>query len=146
MKIFLLFLLIIPFTLSAQKKQWYQFDSTTKKVKYEIVVEMKNVSKEELFERAKLWLSKYFNNSSAVIKSEDKEDGSIIGNGIVSSYYYEAIIIEKSKRKKDTLVSPMKKERVRFHIAIYLKDNKYKLLLTDFSKRAFNSSGLLQTM
>ena len=51
---------------------------------YEQVVSAEGKSKADLYKNAKQWFVDYFKSSKEVIQSEDKEDGKIIGKGIIA--------------------------------------------------------------
>ena len=48
---------------------------------YQKVVDVPNVSKNQIFESSHQWFAKSFQNSNSVIKYENKETGSLIGKG-----------------------------------------------------------------
>lgn len=54
---------------------------------YEEVVVVPERSKMELYKNTKQWFVDEFKSSKDVIQSEDKEDGKIIGKGIIPIYY-----------------------------------------------------------
>lgn len=52
-------------------------------VVYEQVYQVPNKSKADLYKNAKQWFVDYFKSSKDVIQNEDKEDGKIVGKGIL---------------------------------------------------------------
>lgn len=48
------------------------------------VYEAPGASKEQIFTASKIWIAENFRSAKAVIEYENKEDGTLIGNGIVS--------------------------------------------------------------
>jgi len=51
----------------------------------EKIFQVPNLSKDEIFERSKMWIARNFKSAKAVIEYENKEKGTIIGNGAVST-------------------------------------------------------------
>lgn len=89
-------------------------DPDTKLITYSEVIEVPNVTKDELFLRANTWLSRAFKSAKAVIDFQDKEAGKIIAKGNVS-----AII-------KVPLVGKQEAGIINLTITIQTKDGKYK--------------------
>lgn len=48
---------------------------------FEIIFEMPGYSKEQIFNGAKIWIAENFRSAKAVLEYENKEEGTIIGNG-----------------------------------------------------------------
>ncbi|MCK0199126.1 DUF4468 domain-containing protein [Ornithobacterium rhinotracheale] len=84
------------------------------------VVEVPGVSKENLYNRAKLWVSDNFKKAEYVVDVDDKENGLIICK---SNYLFES----KSITGGDTA-----RGRVTFTLKMFFKDGKYKYEITDF--------------
>lgn len=51
-----------------------------------------NESSEQAFEKSKMWLANTFNDSKAVIEYENKENSTIIGQGIISKINYAFLV------------------------------------------------------
>src|SRR5271169_7225778 len=51
---------------------------------FERVVEAPSYSKEQIFDGTKIWISENFKSAKAVLEYENKNDGTIIGNGIIN--------------------------------------------------------------
>ena len=83
-------------------------------VVYERVVEIPNKPKADLYKNAKQWFVDYFKSSKDVIQSEDKEDGKIVGKGIISVLFNGAMGM---KVMYDDKVS----------VQVDCKDNKYRI-------------------
>jgi hypothetical protein len=60
-------------------------------VVYERIAEIPGKSKADLYKNAKQWLVDYFKNSRDVIQSEDKEDGTLVGKGILPVLFNGAL-------------------------------------------------------
>jgi len=56
------------------------------RIVYEGIVETPNLAKMDLYNNAKQWFVDYFNSSKDVIQNEDKDQGRIIGKGIIFIY------------------------------------------------------------
>lgn len=87
---------------------------------YTEVVQVDSVSKDELYNRAKLWLANTYVNSKAVLQIDNKEEGQIICKALM---IYTPKIFSGSEQTKGT---------IRYTFKIYLKDGRYKYEITDF--------------
>lgn len=74
-------------------------------------VEVESVAKNELYDRANVWLVKYFRDSNDVIKWRDKDIGTVSGKYIMS------------------VNSSCGRQTARVFISIYVKDNKAVLFI-----------------
>jgi hypothetical protein len=94
-------------------------NSQTGRITYEGVVQVDGVSKADLFTRANAWAARTYRSANDVIQLNDKEAGQLIlkGNSRVSS------------RGSDFGV-------VRHTLTIYVKDGRYKYVLTDLTHDA----------
>jgi hypothetical protein len=96
-------------------------DSATNKITYSDVVHVDSFSsKLELFSRAKEWFTKTYKSSTSVIQMEDREDGKIIGKGLLKVYM------------TTILGSKLESGYINYTISIYTKDGRYKYEITDF--------------
>lgn len=111
MKKVLVFLLFAVSTAFGQK---YKIDDDTKLITYSEVVEVPNVSKDELYLRANTWLSRAFKSAKAVIDVQDKEAGKIIAKGNITTII------------KVPLVGKQDAGAVEMTITLQTKDGKYK--------------------
>ena len=109
MKQIVLLLLLSPLSLFSQ------FDST--QFSFTLVDSTKE-SKEQLFVKAKSWFANAFNSSKDVIQMEDKESGTIIGKSIM---VYD-----------DKNASYVVHMSVKFTLTVNVRENKYRLVLSDF--------------
>ena len=50
---------------------------------FDIVVEISGIPKDQIFNSTKAWIAENFHSAKAVIEYENKEEGALIGNGIV---------------------------------------------------------------
>ena len=94
-------------------------------VVYERVVEAPNKSKADLYKNAKQWFVDYFKSSKDVIQNEDKEDGKIVGKGIL-------LIPFKGALGSNVMYND------KLSIQVDCKDNKYRLR---FYEQTLSSSG-----
>lgn len=84
---------------------------------YEGIVDVPGLSKDELYKNAKQWFVDYFKSSKDVIQNEERQDGEIIGKGIVFIYL-------KMFMQTDMLDDKMT-------IRIDCKDSKYRYRIYD---------------
>jgi len=87
---------------------------------YSEVIQVNDVSKNELFDRAKLWFAISFKSSNSVLQIENKEEGELVGKGFFK--YYSNI----------WSVKHVTEGPIRFTIKIYIKDGRYKYEINDF--------------
>ena len=107
-----LFLILLATSMAFSQK--YKIDDDTKLITYSEVIEVQNISKDELYLRANTWLSRAFKSAKAVIDLQDKEAGKIIAKGNIS-----AII-------KVPLVGKQEAGIINMTITLQTKDGKYK--------------------
>lgn len=88
------------------------------RVEFQEIIEVENVSKDELFTRANAWFVSAYNSANDVIQMSDKEQGIIIGKGIAP---YEVMFLAKNYPYK-----------LRHTIKVETKENKARLTMTDF--------------
>ena len=112
MKKLLLIFFILPGFCIAQKDTAISFTD---------VVKVDSTSKDVLFQRARDWFNNTFRNSKEVLQIQDKETGEISGKGIFSSYVKHSTLGVDNSYNND----------FRFQITIWVKDGKYKYLLSD---------------
>jgi hypothetical protein len=95
------------------------FDETTHQITYQGVVEVPGATKDQLYTRAYEWLAKTYRSANAVIQMQDKEAGRLMGKGaaLVSIKGFSAGF-------------------VRHTLTVYLKDGRYKYVLTDLEHEA----------
>jgi Domain of unknown function (DUF4468) with TBP-like fold len=55
--------------------------ATNEEMKHEFIVALPGMKKEELFEKTLKWIALNFRSAKAVVEYQDKETGSVIGNG-----------------------------------------------------------------
>jgi hypothetical protein len=56
-------------------------DETTNRYTYQEVIEVSGATKEELFDKARMWFTVTYVDAKSVIEVEDKAEGKIIGKG-----------------------------------------------------------------
>ncbi len=83
------------------------------------IVEAKGKTKDEIYISAKSWLAETFKSSKAVIEVDSKEDGLIIGNGIIP---YPCTGLECMGREG---------WKVPFTMKIEIKENKFKMTFSN---------------
>lgn len=112
MKHLIAFVFIIPMFVTAQPL----VTNSDGRVEYSAIVEAQGLSAEQLYQSAKEWFIRSFDNANFVIQNDDKQGGSIIGKG--SYNINRQFCIDDSK--------------VTFVIKIDIKDGKYKYQINDF--------------
>ena len=121
----LLLLLVAPGLCFAQSvMDSIHIDSVTKQVIYEGVVEVPG-SKDDLYNRAKVWFADAFKNTNYVIGAQDKEAGTLTGKG---NFEYSFNSMMQVKKKNQSYATTNKAD---FTIKVFVKDNKYKYMITD---------------
>jgi hypothetical protein len=58
----------------------------SEELQIERIFQVRNLDKDEIFERSKMWMAKNFKSAKSVIEYENKEKGVIIGNGTTDIY------------------------------------------------------------
>jgi hypothetical protein len=94
-------------------------DAETQKVSFTHVQDVVG-SKDELYIRAKIWFVNAFKDAQEVIQLDDKENGIIMGKGILNINY----------QVLGTTIT----DRINFTISIRVKDNKFKAEITDMKQ------------
>jgi hypothetical protein len=104
---------------SAAELGAYPIDSDTHLITYQGVIEAPGVSKAVLYTRANAWVAKTYRSANDVIQMQDKDAGQLILKGLsrVTSRGANAGV-------------------VRHTLTIYVKDGRYKYVLTDFTHDA----------
>lgn len=113
-KIVLVFLIVIPSLLQAQSYVIFQ-TSPTKKVFVDTVIQVDNMSADELYIKAKTWFGENFGSAKEVISFDSKETHQIFGTytskyRIVGTYSY-----------------------FKHSIKFYAKDNRFKIVIDNIT-------------
>lgn len=87
----------------------------------EVVNVDSTLTKEELFNRARTWIGKTYNNEKFVIATEDRNNGELSGNGIMT-YHPGRIFFGRDVVKGE----------VNYKINIYVKHGRYKYVFHTF--------------
>lgn len=82
---------------------------------FERVVEAPGYSKEQIFNGTKIWIAENFKSAKAVLEYENKDEGTLIGNGIISYPCSGLGCIDKEHWK------------VPFTMRVDIKDQKFRL-------------------
>lgn len=123
MKQFYLLVFVITFCNSCwgqKEAPLLPIDSITGKITFmEVVYVDSSFKKNELFNTAMNWFARTYISSKEVIQLQDKEQGVIIGKGIIPVYYqYMGINTQDGY--------------MNYTISVYVKDGRYKYEITDF--------------
>jgi len=86
---------------------------------FERVVEVPGCSKEQIFNGTKIWIAETFKSAKAVLEYEDKDTGTIIGNGIIPYPCSGLEYIAKADWK------------VPFTMRVDIKDRKFRLTFSN---------------
>lgn len=126
MKYFLLLLLLLPaFAFSQTLVDSIPFDSSNY-ARYEGIIEQPG-SQDELYNKGKIWLAEAFKDAKAVVRTADKEAGTIVGKGIVQYSFMYATV------KKNKLSGMPVDGSANFTIKLFFKEGKYKYVISDIS-------------
>lgn len=87
--------------------------------KFEEIVAVDSMSKDQIFNKAATWLATTYKSSKAVIQHSDKDNGIIVGK---ANFSYDL-----------TNMFAVNKGIINYTITIGAKDNKYKIELSGFS-------------
>jgi len=73
------------------------------------VIEVPNVDKGTLFDTSRMWYASSFNQENSVIQYENRENGIIMGNGLLVDYTF------------------LDEHRIKFYLSTEVKDNKVRI-------------------
>lgn len=99
-------------------------DEETNLVTYKEVVQQANATPQELFDRAMIWVKKFYKNTAEVIKSSDRDKGVIQLRSSVRIYVV----------KEDG--SKIFKNIVYYNMKIECRPGRYRYTITDFNEKA----------
>lgn len=105
-------------------------DSTTGKITFVKIVEVKNKNKSEIYAIIKNWITENYNSPKDVINIDDKESGIIL----LKSFFLNT----------QTIDNIILKDNYYFSLKINIKDSKYKITISDLEQQGvsdFTSSG-----
>jgi len=92
------------------------------------VVKIDSISKNELYNRAKLWFATTFNSLKDVLQIEDKDAGQLVGNSL---FKYTPTVFNANAR----IVG-----NIKLTIKIFVKDGRYKYEFTNFIHESKSNS------
>lgn len=102
-------------------------DDHTQLVTYQEVIQQKGTP-QELYDRALIWVKKYYKNTAEVIKSQDRDKAVILMHSSVKIY---------SKQKDGTQVLH---NIVYYDFKLECKDNRYRYTITNFNEKATSAA------
>ncbi len=121
-RVLFLFLLCFPLFVRSQPQPYHlPIDPDSKKIMFREVVEQQGTPA-YLYDKAIEWFGYYYLNAQSVYTVQNKENGKIEGLGRMKIYYTD----ETSGAKRDG-------GTIQYQIILELKDNKYRVTLTDFN-------------
>lgn len=96
------------------------------KIYFESIDTIEGMTKEKIFDKAKLWFVDYYKNSKEIIQQEDREQGFIIGKAIFNLYEINGAG-KGDHACKYTIKIECKDGRYRLQLFDFLYDNDYQL-------------------
>ena len=106
---------LLPVAICAQ-----QGSSSSEPLEFSEVVQIPDISPQELYTRAKVWFAEAFIDSKHVLEVEDKAEGLLVGKG---SFPYEPSTVRWK---------PILRGEIVFTIKLMVKSGRYKCVLRDF--------------
>lgn len=95
---------------------------------YTEVVQVDSVSQNELYNRAKVWFATAYNSSNDVLQIDNKEGGEFIGKAVLD---YIPNVHSGSAQTKGN---------IKYTIKIFVKEGRYKYIITDFIHDPFGNN------
>ncbi|MBI5540701.1 MAG: DUF4468 domain-containing protein [Bacteroidia bacterium] len=121
-------MLVLCFYANAQKDEFKEIalpvDQDTKLITYSKVIEI-TANKDSLFKKGQAWFRKFYKNPTGVIRETDTVNGKIVGKHQIK------ILNPADKKGIQTM-----KGITQYTINTYFKDNKIKIVLTEFNLNA----------
>tara|TARA_X000001388_G_C2229183_1_gene122419 strand:+ start:1119 stop:1877 length:759 start_codon:yes stop_codon:yes gene_type:complete len=102
--------------------------ATSKPITYSKVIQCPSTSKTKLYISLNDWFATNYNSANEVIQMSDKDEGIIIGKGVMDY-----------RHKKFTYICSG--GWVKYTIKVYVKDNRYKVDLTNFTHSVLPKNG-----
>jgi len=115
----LTFSILIYSTLIAQNQEQFIYSD---------VVELNNISQEEMYNRGKLWFVNTYVSANDVIQLDDKTGGTIIGNGV---FRYNSKVFNASDRTVGL---------IRYTVKLFFKEGRYKYEIGNFRHESTSTS------
>lgn len=126
--------LVLIFFISTQytycQLEKFPFDSTTHKVTYQGVIDIANINKDQLYDRAMSWATKTFVSTKSVVDYSDKASGRIVLKPILPYKY-------------SMLMRVFNIGHWEYTFTILVKDGKYKYIITDFIEKGDDDNNTL---
>jgi len=136
MRTFVFIMMLLPLNLMAQLQDSIQIDlekftidKTTGKITFTFIDSIKGINKDLLYGKSLEWIAKNFKDATEVIKLQDKDNGKIIAKGYLElNYVYQRIYG----------INYYRNYRQNFTLDLTLRDEKYRLILSDFTIQSFD--------
>jgi hypothetical protein len=136
MRTFVFIMMLFPLNLMAQLQDSIQIDlekftidKTTGKIIFTFIDSIKGINKDLLYGKSLEWIAKNFKDATEVIKLQDKENGKIIAKGYLElNYVYQRMYG----------INYYRNYRQNFTLDLTLRDEKYRLILSDFTIQSFD--------
>lgn len=142
-----IFILSVIFLLSqttySQEKLYDILPLENGNVIYTEVLKVKNIDKEELYNKAKKWIVLTYKSANNVIQLDDKEEGVIIGKGYFDINYYS-----RNPKIEHTIQIETKNERFKYTISNFIYSDKQgsTFAIETFPKRWAGEKKLYRTL
>ena len=124
----LIFLFIFFVTTNVAYNQSFNsvtVDSTNGNIVFSEVIIIDSTNKNELYSRAREWFALTFNSADAVLQMDDRESGKLIGKALQYIFIPTALSTVKVK--------------MYYTISIYVKENRYKYLISNITYKMLPS-------
>jgi hypothetical protein len=95
---------------------------------YSDVIELENVSQDDLYNRGKIWFANTYVSANDVIQLDDKSSGLIIGKGV---YRYDPKVFNANARTVGV---------IRYTVKLFFKDGRYKYEIGNFNHESTSVS------
>lgn len=101
--------------------------NTGEPLTFEEVVQVPELTADEIYEQARMWFAESFINANNVLQVQDKEAGQLIGRG---QFDYVSATFTASQGMNGY---------ISFLVKIFVKEGRYKYIITDFSHKGYPS-------
>lgn len=122
--LFSLFLILTIPSFGQEEKLFDILPMKNGKVTYTGIVTVDSINKIKLYNNVKKWFIEQYRSAKDVIQLDDKENGEVIGKGFFETNWQYTFVDER-------------KVNVWHTVKIYLKDNKFKYEITNFTLKYY---------
>jgi len=97
-------------------------------IEFDEIIALGGVTKNELYSRAREWFAVTFNSANNVIQMDDEKNGKIIGKG-----FSDIVIMFFGSKTKEML---------HFTLSVYVKEERYRIKMNNFSFQVYPTKGV----